>query len=57
MITVLSESKHVARKSHICMASEFILNSGINGFGYSFAELRVIVKAHRLLIIKIFTIL
>ena len=45
MIRVLSESEPTAKKEHECMASEFILNSGVNGFGYSFAELRVIAKA------------
>ena len=44
-ITVLSESNPVARKEHDCCASDFILSTGISGFGYSFAELRVIAKA------------
>ena len=47
MIIILSESTPIARKEHDCMASEFIFNSGINGFGYSFAELRVIAKAKK----------
>ena len=47
MITVLSESEPIARKQHNCMACEFILNCGVNGFGYTFAELRLIAKAKR----------
>lgn len=46
-VTVLSELTPVARKKHRCMASEFILNYGINGFGYSFSELRSIAKARK----------
>ena len=46
-ITVLSESRPIARKEHECMACDFILASGINGFGYSFSELSLIVKAKR----------
>ena len=54
MITVLSEALPVARKSHHCMASDFILANGISGYGYSFSELRSIAKAKRnkFLIIK-----
>ena len=44
-ITVLSESIPTARKDHECMACDFILASGISGFGYSFSELRLIAKA------------
>tara|TARA_R110000772_G_scaffold8649_1_gene28710 strand:+ start:644 stop:916 length:273 start_codon:yes stop_codon:yes gene_type:complete len=47
VITVLSESEPIARKQHNCMACEFILNCGVNGFGYTFAELRLIAKAKR----------
>jgi hypothetical protein len=47
MIRVLSESEPKARKLHDCMASDFILASGISGNGYSFAELRVIAKAKK----------
>jgi hypothetical protein len=47
MIEVLSESNPVARKNHDCMACDFILSTGISGFGYSFSELRAIVKAKR----------
>ena len=47
MIRVLSEQTPTARKEHECMASEFIYNLGINGCGYSFAELRIIAKAKR----------
>ena len=47
MITVLSESMPKARKTHRCMASEIILGSGINGFGYSFSDLRIIVAAKK----------
>lgn len=47
MIEVLSESEPVARKDHYCMASEWLLNSGIFDGEYSFAELREIVKAKR----------
>jgi len=47
MIRVLSESEPVARKEHDCMASEFILADGVNGFGYSFADLRIIAKAKK----------
>jgi hypothetical protein len=46
-IRVLSESLPKARKPHDCMACEFILASGVDGFGYSFAELRLIAKAKR----------
>tara|TARA_R110001632_G_scaffold136095_1_gene251644 strand:- start:67 stop:342 length:276 start_codon:yes stop_codon:yes gene_type:complete len=46
-IQVLSESTPKARKDHDCMASDFILASGSDGFGYSFAELRVIAKAKK----------
>jgi len=47
MIVILSESKPLARKAHNCMACDFILSCGVNGFGYTFAELRLIVKARR----------
>lgn len=47
MIRVLSESEPVARKPHDCMASGFILAHGVNGNGYSFAELRAIAKAKK----------
>lgn len=47
MVTVLSESMPKARKSHSCMASEIILAGGINGFGYSFSDLRIIAKAKK----------
>ena len=47
MITVLSESTPIARKEHICDACDHMLNSGINGFGYTFAEMRLIVKAKK----------
>lgn len=47
MVEVIFESTPVARKSHNCMASEYILNGGINGFGYTISELRSIVKAQR----------
>lgn len=46
-IIVLSESEPVARKEHDCVASEFILACGVNGFGYSFSELRAIAKAKK----------
>ncbi len=47
MCVTLSESKPTARKEHNCDACHFILASGINGFGYSFSELRAIAKAKR----------
>ena len=47
MITTISSSNPIANKSHDCMASEFIRNYGINGFGYSFSELRAIAQAKR----------
>ena len=47
MITILSQSIPKARKPHSCMASEFICGAGVNGFGYSFSELRVIAKAKK----------
>ena len=46
-VTILSESEPVARKDHNCMASDFILNQGVSGFGYSFSELRIIAKAKK----------
>ncbi len=46
-VQVLSESTPTARKSHNCDACDFILNGGISGFGYSFAELRLIAKAKK----------
>lgn len=47
MITVLSESKPVARKEHNCDACNWILNTGIDGMGFSISEKRAIVKARR----------
>ena len=47
MITVISESKPVARKEHDCYACEWLLANGVNGMGYSFFELRQIAKAKR----------
>ena len=47
MITVLSESNPTARKEHSCMACDFILGYGVNGYVYTFAELRVIAKAKK----------
>jgi hypothetical protein len=47
VITVLSESEPIARKQHNCSACEFILDCGVHGFGYTFAELRLIAKAKR----------
>ena len=47
MITVLSESKQVAKKDYECMASKFILEAGLDAFDYSISELRAIAKAKR----------
>lgn len=46
-IQILAESNPRAAKNHRCMASDFILANSINGYGYSFAELRVIAKAKK----------
>jgi hypothetical protein len=46
-VHLISEVIVTAKKVHECMASEFICNYGINGYGYSFAELRVIAKAKK----------
>jgi len=47
MIEMLSNNTLVARKEYCCDASDWLLNEGINGFGFSFAELREIVIARR----------
>ena len=47
MIEVLSESKPKARKNYDCMASEFILNNGVDGMGFTRPELRSISKARK----------
>ena len=47
MITVLSESNPKAIKEHECMACDFILAQGVDGFGYSRDELRLIAKARK----------
>jgi hypothetical protein len=47
VISVIRESNPTARKTHECMACIHILNNCIDGFGYTFAELRLIVKAKR----------
>tara|TARA_Y100000780_G_scaffold176831_1_gene162005 strand:- start:7884 stop:8156 length:273 start_codon:yes stop_codon:yes gene_type:complete len=47
MVTVISESKPTARKEHNCDACECLLAPGVNGMGYSFSELRAVVKAKR----------
>lgn len=46
-IQVLSESTPIAKKSHDCMACEFIFNNGIDGNGFTRPELRAISKARR----------
>lgn len=46
-VTVLKESTPTARVDHDCMASDFILNQGIDGFGYTFSEFRAIAKAKK----------
>ena len=47
MSELISERKPIARKDHDCMACEFIFSEGVNGFGYSFQELRIIAKAKK----------
>lgn len=47
MITVLSQTTPVAKKQHECSACEFILGAGVNGYGYTFSELRLIAKAKK----------
>jgi hypothetical protein len=47
MVTVISESRPTARKEHDCGACEWLLAYGVNGMGYSFSELREVVKAKR----------
>jgi hypothetical protein len=47
MVKVLSESEPVAKKAHDCDACTWVMNSGWNGMGLSFAELRSIAKAKR----------
>lgn len=46
-IKVLSESLPTAKKEHECMACDFILAHGVDGFGYSLAEKRQLVIARR----------
>jgi len=47
MIRVITESEPKARRNHCCDACHWILSAGINGMGYSFAELRSIAKAKK----------
>jgi hypothetical protein len=47
MVTVLSESKPVARKEHGCDACRWVMNYGWNGMGLAFSERRSIAKAKR----------
>lgn len=44
-MTFISEKTVTARKDHNCDACESVLAEGINRFGYSRPELRVLAKA------------
>jgi len=46
MITVLSESTHIAAKDHPCSACEWVSNL-LYDYVFTFAELRAIVKARK----------
>lgn len=50
MATILSDSKHVARKTYTCNACEWIENvvvDNLHDYEFTCAELREIVKARR----------
>lgn len=47
MANVLDETNPVARKNYECMACEWVLNKGIDGYGFSKDELRILAKARK----------
>lgn len=47
MPKLLSESEQIAAKDYDCQACEWLLNRGVNGYGHSIAELRIIAKAKK----------
>jgi len=46
-ITVLREEYPTARKDHNCSACEWIFNSDLRDYDFTFSELREIVKARK----------
>lgn len=50
MATILSDTKHIARKTYICNACEWVENIVVDNlydYKFSYAELREIVTARR----------
>lgn len=45
MGSLISEKTVTARKDHDCMACDWVLAEGINGFGFSRPDLRILAKA------------